>query len=472
MSAGNAIFVNYYDRQFLRTQDFTDEQRYHLTMRWRHNIAQHIWGIVHGLTVAFDATSDSFTVGPGLAVDGYGREVILQEPRGYSTRVFDERVSDALDILIGYSRSGVDRMPPGYDGCRLPNAGETPFTRWREQPLVWLATPDTDRTGRRMPVSVPEGDWNFEPQRAILDDPDAVWPVFLGTIIRERINDEWQYRVDLANRPYAGLVGWMIEDPAERGKVEIGSEAGTTRRFAVFIPDGVADTGPYEQEPRLEIQNDGTIQLRGDTALLGNLTVAEGAFAFGLGAQPAASEPPWRIYHCENTVTEDDDDGTTVERDVEELRIEMAGGSGGLNRVLIGAWDPETKTFEPCVTVTDDCNVTVHGDLIVAGELIEEQPRAAAKITTEAQYQVLASYVTGMNASQFNVAEDVQIALAMTAPALNLASELNRAAEPTLRAITTSLRNDETRERFLALLEEDGEFSDVRQSLRDALGGS
>jgi hypothetical protein len=245
MSAGNPIFVNYYERQFLRTQDFTDEQLYHLTMRWRHNIAQHIWGIVHGLTVTFDATSGSFAVSPGMAIDGYGREVILQEPRGYPTRVFDERVSDRLDILISYSRSGIDRMPPGYDGCRPAGANETPFTRWREQPLVWLAAPDTDSTGRRMPVQVPEGDWNFEPQRSILDDPDAIWPIFLGTIIRDRVNDEWQYRVDSANRPYAGLVGWMVEDPAGRGRIEIGSESGTARRFAVFIPDGVSDTALY-----------------------------------------------------------------------------------------------------------------------------------------------------------------------------------------------------------------------------------
>jgi hypothetical protein len=150
----------------------------------------------------------------------------------------------------------------------------------------------------------------------------------------------------------------------------------------------------------------------------------------------------------------------------------MAGGSGGLNRVVIGAWNPESKAFEPCVTVTDDCNVTVHGDLIVGGQLIEEQPRQAAQITTEAQYQVLASFVTGMNASQIDVAEDLELALAMTAPTLNLASELNRASEQTLRAITNSLRNNETRERFIRLLGEDGEFSDVRESLRDALGGS
>ena len=54
MASDTIARVNYFDRQFLRTQDFVDEQAYHIAMRRRHNIAQHRWGIVAGLQLVLD----------------------------------------------------------------------------------------------------------------------------------------------------------------------------------------------------------------------------------------------------------------------------------------------------------------------------------------------------------------------------------------------------------------------------------
>ena len=41
--------LRYYERQYLQSSDFTDEQTYHLEMRRRLNLALHLWGIVKGL---------------------------------------------------------------------------------------------------------------------------------------------------------------------------------------------------------------------------------------------------------------------------------------------------------------------------------------------------------------------------------------------------------------------------------------
>jgi hypothetical protein len=41
--------------------------------------------------------------------------------------------------------------------------------------------------------------------------------------------------------------------------------------------------------------------------------------------------------------------------------------AAGLNRVVIGFWSSEKNGFQECLTVADNGNVTVHGDLIVAG---------------------------------------------------------------------------------------------------------
>lgn len=43
---GTVKRLNYYDHQFLRAPDFTDEQHYHLGMRRLHNSSLHTWGIV------------------------------------------------------------------------------------------------------------------------------------------------------------------------------------------------------------------------------------------------------------------------------------------------------------------------------------------------------------------------------------------------------------------------------------------
>ena len=55
MDADRIVRVRYFDRQFLRPQDFTDEQTYHVAMRRRHNIAGHSWGILHGLALTATA---------------------------------------------------------------------------------------------------------------------------------------------------------------------------------------------------------------------------------------------------------------------------------------------------------------------------------------------------------------------------------------------------------------------------------
>src|SRR5436190_779641 len=67
--------VYYQPHQILRTRDFQDEQSYHLSMRWRHHLGLHPWGNVHGLVLLRE--EGQVRVGPGLAIDGYARELLL-----------------------------------------------------------------------------------------------------------------------------------------------------------------------------------------------------------------------------------------------------------------------------------------------------------------------------------------------------------------------------------------------------------
>jgi hypothetical protein len=78
--------LNYYEGEFLGAVDFQAEQQYHREMRRRHNIGQHTWGIVSGLDLvqmpngALSTTSQptvDILLQPGMAVDGFGREIIV-----------------------------------------------------------------------------------------------------------------------------------------------------------------------------------------------------------------------------------------------------------------------------------------------------------------------------------------------------------------------------------------------------------
>ena len=73
--------VRFFNGQFLTADDFETEQKYHIAMRRLHNRLLHASGIVDGLEVTVDG-SDLFTVvvSPGFALDGLGREIIVDQP--------------------------------------------------------------------------------------------------------------------------------------------------------------------------------------------------------------------------------------------------------------------------------------------------------------------------------------------------------------------------------------------------------
>ena len=109
MNGDSPTRVHYYDRQYLRTQDFDAEQHYHLTAHRRHDIARHVGGIVAGLAVVASGDGE-LTVQPGVAVDGYGRLLVLTSPAPISSAAFTDRGSDVLDV-----RSRLPGPPPARD---------------------------------------------------------------------------------------------------------------------------------------------------------------------------------------------------------------------------------------------------------------------------------------------------------------------------------------------------------------------
>lgn len=70
--------LRYFLGRLLGSDDFRDEQRYHLDRMRRHNRYLHGWGAVNGLEVGAES-ADSVSITPGLAIDCAGNEVVVTE---------------------------------------------------------------------------------------------------------------------------------------------------------------------------------------------------------------------------------------------------------------------------------------------------------------------------------------------------------------------------------------------------------
>ncbi len=398
-SAG-AIRVRFRERQVLRATDLAAEQAYLIAMRRRHNIAHHGWGIVNGLELQ---DTPELAVQPGVAVDGYGRELIVSAPLAITDEAFTELDSDTLDIWLFYDLVQVIVPQRGSWNC-----GPGRNTRVREQASLLLTAARVVEP--RFPVEVASEDFPFPPHRTPPDDPAREWPVYLGTARRA---DNTR-----STRPYATLTGDLITSPSGRARMQVGSELRSdTRRFAVSSADS---TGKLID--RLAVDREGNTTLNGDTTILSpagelgsrqlrlreNRAPAEtptrsteplcgpspgggdketpGA-ARMISFRPLKTTPevaaPWQIYRTSIK---------TEQRTIQELRVELGHpgdkGDPKLARLSIGT--RASNQFTTRFTLGADCTLTINGNVTVMGELIEspikpdaEDPRFTELIASQ-----------------------------------------------------------------------------------------
>jgi len=350
VDADRIVRVRYFNRQFLRPQDFTDEQAYHVALRRRHNIAGHSWGIVDGLSLSAD--SGPLVVEPGFAWDGYGREVALIErltvPPLPPAPIAGET---AYDVWLCYDRIGSDQAPLGYGAC---GTEATAYYRWQELPRL-LVTEADDAVDADHPPGVPDGDLAFGAERTA-PEQDTPWPVLLGRI--HRAAGDGGITLDGSGRRYAGLVAESVGHPDGSARLDLGPAVpGDPVRFAVRAP--AADGALFD------VTGDGAVTAHGALTVQGELRIEAGALHFpAADTGPPAAEQPWRLY------------GVRVGNN-RELRVELS--QGAASTLVVGTWSDQKNAFSPCLTVSSDNTVTVHGTLNVLGKVkahagVEAQP--------------------------------------------------------------------------------------------------
>lgn len=405
MSDNSITRVHYFEGQFLRTQDFVDEQAYHVAMRRRHNIAHHTWGIVTGLELVLD--DGNFYVQPGMAVDGYGRELILAQKRSLSSTAFLDKGSNELDVWLTYGLKSLEEAQAGYAGCRNEKNGNKTsesFYRWQETVQILLTKSEPGVTGRRTSKEIAISSRTFSPTQTPPDKPETSWPVFLGQIISDPTNQQQPLAIKLDDRPFVGLVGEEITAPSGRARVQLGSdpEPNGRRRFAIFTADK-NDQGSGS-DPRIEIDLDGKVTVNGNASVQGNLVIDGGAVEFKAAPERDLSTPSWDIYHFvgkETQVIGNDPQDINIE----ELRIEMPAPTGGVtgnNRIVIGTWSKhldatgqEKEEFHACLTIKDDCTVEVSGNLVVNGN-IKANTVIGGRLTEDARNALTSALASGI----------------------------------------------------------------------------
>jgi hypothetical protein len=391
--------VRFRERQPLTAADLNAEQAHRLALRRRHNAGQHGWGIVTGLALAED--SGALLVDAGMAVDGYGRELVLPAPVRIDRAALDKAAGNDGELVVSLLYG---REPAARD-------------RWREVCRLRL-------TAAGALDALPA----FQPQETPPDDPETEWPVPLGVVKLASAKLD----VRRSTRVYATLVGEELRDPAGRARLAFGRVEGR-ERLALGLRDAAGETverlaverlplplpvraRPGECPPRIAAAPPPfwKATVRATTARAGGLKLKPLQDGGPRGLQFATPIPvpetpaPWRIYR----VAADPEGAHPA-----ELRFEIGHpgdkGDPTTHKLVLG--DVDDGAILPWLTVTADCTVTVHGDLIVEGQVIRapvpsnpDDP-AFAGVVTDAWAKGISAAVSrfpGGNDSQDEVADE------------------------------------------------------------------
>src|SRR3954464_1177126 len=127
MATSEILRLHYYERQYLGAADLEDQQAYLRDMRRRHNLAHHVWGIVTGLDlvevpVAGDPTAVDVYIQPGMAIDGFGREIVVMAPARLDPALFAS-FSDFnyRSVWIIYDQQLAQQPAAGFAQCNVAN---------------------------------------------------------------------------------------------------------------------------------------------------------------------------------------------------------------------------------------------------------------------------------------------------------------------------------------------------------------
>jgi hypothetical protein len=326
VTTGSPTEVNFHPGQYLTARLFQAEQEYHVTMRERHNLSGHDWGVADGLQLSGGC------VGSGYAVDGYGRELVLPTRTQLPlSTAFDEHGTDSLDVSLVYGRT-------------VDATGDYVV----EQPVVAFTPALGSGADRRHPPQVPTVDQDFDATGTAPLDNTHPWPVYLGTLTRDPGSPD-KPPVLSGTPVYIAARAAQVVTPAGDAHLDLGAD------IAVYA---ASSDHPALHWQRTDTEAGARLDVAGALTVAGDLTVGGGRLI--LSGPADDSNPGWFLDHFTDTT-----DGSTTE----QLRLVLGAPAtaDASTELVIGCY---TGTqFTPCLTVAADGTVTVHGNLIIEGTM-------------------------------------------------------------------------------------------------------
>jgi hypothetical protein len=245
--------VHYRERQRLTTADLRGEQDYRLALAGRHHLAHHEWGVVRGLRVV--QLAGRFIVTPGVAIDGYGREIVVPEPIDIEGDFSD--LSGCSFVLV-YFCEYPEQAPPGRTCQEQP----APRTAQRPRAVIsdtYQARPPFDDLGRARAAGA-------APAR-------SPWPVPLAQIGLTCKPEADKGLVEFGAARYVGHRVSVVRSPTRRARLQLGvSGRADVYHFLLSTADG---SGALAH--RLAIDRDGMTHIWKPLVVSG--AVAAGAAA-------------------------------------------------------------------------------------------------------------------------------------------------------------------------------------------------
>jgi hypothetical protein len=229
--------VQWRERQRLHAADLVAEQFYRVQAMGRHHLAPHDWGVVRGLWLMRPNPRRwlDWRVTEGVAIDGYGRELILRGPLDF-TLPADAEAGTIYRVFLYYCESP-STIPPCAP-CR-----EDPAPRTVQFSQLVVSSSITPVTGDAADLSL---------ARAAGTVPDAsAWPVLIGSIALE------------ANAPpipttrYHRQRASILAAPSGAVTLRQGM-LGPDDRYHVLLSTNAAATSP---ERRLAVDRDGVVHV-------------------------------------------------------------------------------------------------------------------------------------------------------------------------------------------------------------------
>ncbi len=120
MATFAAVRPQFKDGDYLSADELEEIIAYLRSNDARQNLGQHSWGVAVGLDLVsspISPTAVDYFVQPGVAIDGYGRLIVVQSPTRLDPAQFSGVGSGLVDVWIRYDQADFMATRPGFNNC-------------------------------------------------------------------------------------------------------------------------------------------------------------------------------------------------------------------------------------------------------------------------------------------------------------------------------------------------------------------